>query len=730
MTPEDAKCRSAIAKFSGNYVKTLGKVIVTCHRDRDKGKLDALTDCNDAIAADTAGKAAKAALAVSAGIVSACADAPYVLAKFLRCPVPEQTVDDGGATTGIDDFTELAACLNAQASDLASSVAAQIMGLPSLPLSAALASCHGALGKAYTKYVGNVIKARAKCQSDADKALGEMSFACVTADPDGKIEKARLAAKNTIKKSCVMVSPSPIPARSARTDDLAALGSCGNTADALADCAVDVAATTVASGAAAMSWELPGTCPGSGSYAVTPVLTDTKLDVGWTGLGHHMEPVLGFKAVNFDVGCDPDCGNCSSSSPTPVPDACRCTALPTGPNADPAHDASHTCSSNADCGAASCRCYFGPPTPYAGGGASACVYSRIVGPMTGSLDFASGDMSLTVPLRGTMYTGQSLVHPCPRCTAGICDAGDRVGLACTPDASDATFGDVSYDCPPAAAGNISGNGISTTLTYTTGSVSMAFGVKCDSPYAGSNCACAACTNDLTIACNSNSECLASPNKCSGSIFVTCGTNTDCASANVGPCHPYSHTCQYASGTVCSTNTDCAAVNVGTCAPGTCTGTGGALALKRPNGCTSFACTAVPGSPEKGLCGLATPLDTFCDGFLRSNGRGLIACYDDSSCDAYVSASPDPSDWFCPGNVCGTCTMAEERECFLNPVTATGEPGAKVVAVGCMGGSANTNVNETLGLPGAYRVQQNVALEATLCSDGVTPFIPPGGSNCP
>jgi len=45
-------------------------------------------------------------------------------------------------------------------------------------------------------------------------------------------------------------------------------------------------------------------------------------------------------------------------------------------------------------------------------------------------------------------------------------------VICSVDASDATFGDVSYDYPPSLGANISGAGVETTFDFSTGMLSM------------------------------------------------------------------------------------------------------------------------------------------------------------------------------------------------------------------------------------------------------------------
>lgn len=720
VTADEAKCRSTIAKLTAKHMQTIGKAVTGCHKDRDLTVDLAATDCNDIDQADASGKVATAEGKMPAAIEKACAETPSVLAEFLRCPAPAETADDGGDTTGIDDYAELAACLIAHSRLLAEDAAGDAMGAPTPPIDEDLAKCHAVVGKSYTKLINTTFKVRGKCQAAADKAGGPLDFACATADPDGKIAAVAEKGRNAIAAACEETAPLA-STRSLRAVDTSLLGACGETAEELADCAIDEAASDAGAGAAAMAFELPGTCPGAGFYGVTPSQAGTELDVGYRGTAHDMDPILGFRAVNFAVSCDADCGNCTSGAPVPTPEACRCES-----------DASAVCDTlNAadldDCGGGTCRCYFGPPTPYVGGGTPACVVSQVNDTLSGGFDLGTGEMSLTVPVRGRIHLGMGIQQPCPVCTAGLCQGGQRDGLPCAVDASDATFGDVSYDCPPSVGSNISGAGIQTRLNYTTGSASLAFTTPCDSPSL-EDCACALCSTDASVGCADNADCAFLPSRCSLGASFTCGDNGDCASVDAGPCNEFFDKCQQKFTQSCTTNADCLAVSVGTCEAPACTATGPGSS-RRPNDCDDEICSPVMGEPGEGECA-AGPEDTFCSGLVRANGKGLIACSTNGDCATFESGNPDPSAWVCPGDECGDCTIVQTRECFLDPITATGTPGSEIVGVGCMGATSSAGVNATLGLPGGYRVQQNFTMEAGLCPDGVTEFVPPGGSNCP
>jgi len=272
-----------------------------------------------------------------------------------------------------------------------------------------------------------------------------------------------------------------------------------------------------------------------------------------------------------------------------------------------------------------------------------------------------------VPSRYRIYLGDSQDRPCPKCIAGACLGGARNGLACSVDASDATFGPVSYDCPPDPFDNISGSGVISNLNYTTGPASLPFALACDAPLGALDCACSTCSLNNAITCNSNAECAA-----------------------------------HAAG-VCRTD-----------------GLHGG-ASRTPNNCNDFICSPDPnGDANEGTC-LAGPTDTFCDGYVRSNGDGILTCSQNSDC--------SPLNSICPNNDCGNCTISTLRDCFLDPIVAQGVPGEKIVGTGCMGPATSAAVSTVCGWPGPFRIQQNLAT-TVFCPDGITPFEQPGGSNCP
>jgi hypothetical protein len=651
ITAPEADCRDTISKYMGKYVKAVQKSVQACHRKRNQGIAPSSEPCNDPLMADlwNNNKAAAALANAFGAIFTACSGTPGVIAAYLRCPAPHETADDAIGGSGIDDVTELADCLARHTRTVLGNTSARVLGSPLLPLTKSGEKCHQAIAKSVAKVVDTTAKVRTKCQKALDDGGGPIDFACATADPSGKIATAIAKGEAKIQAVC-----------SALTDlERANLDSCAVDAANINLCALEDAAKKAGAGTAAVQWELDGSCPAQGSYVVESATLATEVDTGSPGIVHDMDPVLGFGGLRFDLACDGDCASCTATGIAPPDDACRCNG-----------DASVICSVDGDCAGfgGDCRCFYGPPAPYSAGGTPACVQTEIYGPMGGDFQPGTGDLSVTIPVNVRIYIGISQLEPCPVCDAGVCSDGARAGLGCSVDASDATFGDVSYDCPPSLASNISGAGVETTFDFSTGMLSMPMALPCDSFFSAFDCACSTCSLDNTIACNSDAE---------------------CATASAGVCR-----------------TD---------------GLHGG-SLRSPNACDDLVCSPDDplDGPNEGYCA-GGPVDSYCDGFVRSNGDGVLACVSNLDCDAL-----DPA---CPNGDCGTCSITSFRDCFLDPIVASGTPGQMLVGEGCIAPSTNGAVNSVCGWPGPYRIRQQIA-PTLFCADGVTPFDPPGGSGCP
>jgi hypothetical protein len=375
--------------------------------------------------------------------------------------------------------------------------------------------------------------------------------------------------------------------------------------------------------------------------------TATEEDLGWTGIAHDTD-VLDRARVDLAIVCGgsgpSSCGPCEIQGVDPDLGNCRCANLNRVTCDQP------FLADGDDCAGAVCECYTAPPTPRSNGNVPTCLVTRLAGEPSGDWNPDTGAGSVALDQRRTVYLGSTLVTPCPTCDGdatpndglrdGTCVGGADDTLSCDANASDATFpapggGEYSYDCFPGPGLNITGPGLAIDLTLSTGSDSLTGSVVCGFP------------PTITLDCHCG--------QCSGDASKPCSSDGDCAGV------------------------------------GTCERDGAGQPL--PNPCDDGTCTDAGGG--EGTCA-AGPTDRLCDGIVRANGRGIIACQTNADCD--------------PMNVgvdAGDCTLTEQRECFLPAIVSQGaaDPAQPVAAgVACAPKSSNAAVNVVAGLPGPLRLR--------------------------
>lgn len=701
-TSAEAKCHAAIAKNVTKYQAGLIKNLAACHKGRNSTKILASVDCNTATGADTKGKRGDNIAKVAGAIAKACElDDPMetaaVLALYPRCPSPVKTLDDAGATTGIDTWAELANCLVGLSESYVNKIGAEVLGAPTATdigaegLTKGQQACVNGMGKALSglaKAAGSLNK----CQAGVEKALTglDLTATCLSnGDVTSAINEAQANFDAVVADAC---GAENMPGQA----DFVTLNSCGETVGQLQTCGGDRTAFPTIRGLVAATQEFPNdgagnlTCSAGGADVIINAgdgvqSTNTRLDSGYSGFAHGVDVIDQYKGRVLITGCDSDCENCSVTMDTKAGN-CRCES-----------DASRDCNvingndtdaaPNGCAGLATqaCQCMFGPPLPLSAGGTSTCVVNRFASDFSGTTG-AIGEYNVLTSTRALVHLG-SLPTPCPTCNGdasprsgnhagGTCSGGPRNGLACDEDARHSNFGPTSFDCPPSLAGNVSGSGLGLALTFKSGSASLTAGITnptfCPTGASGA-CHCSACTLDTSVGCSSNA--------------------------------------------------DCAAVAAGTCGVDT-----GALPNgndPQQNACDGGPsdCVADPANPGMGQCNTG-PIEDFCDGLTKGNGGGIIACSNNGDC-AALNAS-------CPGGNCGNCSITTNRSCFLPTVSATGIPGiynSEGVSTFCSSVTSSGPVNTSAGLPGPGRVRLD--FDFNLWCDGSTTnqFQLPLGSNC-
>jgi hypothetical protein len=186
--------------------------------------------------------------------------------------------------------------------------------------------------------------------------------------------------------------------------------------------------------------------------------------------------------------------------------------------------------------------------------------------------------------------------------------------------------------------------------------------------------------------------------------------------NAGPCNLGIMRCSRATSINCSSNDDCLNKPVGNCPVPTCSsrGTGTDPA---PNQCENLECTDLGGGLGECTTG---PDTTYCAGLVKSNGTGILTCDSDESCsEGVVGVDATP------------CGLVERNACFLDPVTATGDPDPSTpigAAVFCIPPTTNPGINSAAGLPGPGRVV-NQAKARTFCGNDTSQQYIPGVGGC-
>jgi hypothetical protein len=117
--------------------------------------------------------------------------------------------------------------------------------------------------------------------------------------------------------------------------------------------------------------------------------------------------------------------------------------------------------------------------------------------------------------------------------------------------------------------------------------------------------------------------------------------------------------------------------------------------------------------------------TYCEGVLRSNGKGLIPCNPISQDDDCFGDHSDPSTDFRP------CSISQRQLCLPDPIVATGlaSPNAPIgAATFCIPPTAFSGINGASGLPGPGRVV-NQATAKTFCGIDPNKQYIPGVGGC-
>src|SRR5262245_41781324 len=187
------------------------------------------------------------------------------------------------------------------------------------------------------------------------------------------------------------------------------------------------------------------------------------------------------KLSDLGLGCLNIGGGSANVQPAPIPDAARgifglsganlvattatarvnCTkGAGPGKHCIGSGNNGMACTVDTDCltalGTGACapdaNCFFAPPLPIPStapglAALTTCVVNVIKTDASGTINLGTGDVTTNIPLSSRVYLTGNLASPCPKCVGGLCNAGPRAGLSCTPVRTLQT----TLDCPPTPA---------------------------------------------------------------------------------------------------------------------------------------------------------------------------------------------------------------------------------------------------------------------------------------
>jgi Cys-rich repeat protein len=452
---------------------------------------------------------------------------------------------------------------------------------------------------------------------------------------------------------------------------------------------------------------------------------ESNLDMGWNGYVYDADLAAGatigvriVKRCSDDASVckkDADCasGTCELTCDCDEPgnDLCELT----GPSGQSRCLVSLApCKTDADCPSGeSCEHFAGPPLPIDAAGVQVCFTSYFDQDVSGTIDLGTGEATVSTVLRSRVHLKVPFGLACPTCgrldqnpevgDVFTCGGGPNDGAACTVDAVSATFGGVSYGCPPDRSANVAGLGLPMRLDeLTTGVTSRTAVLPCQPP--------------LNFhPANGNGFCLNHGD-------TSCTSNADCAAFG-GTCGLYCH-CGYCDGDV-----DLPCFSDAQCPEGTSCEAGvpdtTALPQDRPNPCSTLVCGAEQG-PER------------CDSGTPSVGRCSLLRYRDCMRNSDCSAV-EAGDCIVSPRPCFENTITRQgissslgRHCVDNPVIGpcaanadcgvgdceddTAAPTA--VALFCVPPPTSAGVSYALGLTGPAALELESVVRMCRCGDGV------------
>jgi len=762
LTDAETECRLVIAKSMATYTRAALRVTKKCHRRRSAGRIPLSIDCSDLSQADTRNKLPEYRTLVLdriGGAGSPCSQTPGLLSRYPSCPAPAQSADDGGASTGIDSFTEVAQCLMALTDAEVGDLSEETAGDPASPLSEAALQCQTAISEGVKRIVKRYMHERRLCQRNLDQAGGGLDYGCEGADPNGRIAQARTAVSNSIATHCTLSQA-----------ELATLDSCGDTTAELQQCVVAAADETGAD-LIENAYELPGATTTTTEAPPTTTLaptTTTTISGPTTTLGATTTTITG-PTTTVGPTTTTLTGPTTTVGPTTTTlTGPTTTTMPEAQCADTFPLCNGACGDGTFCGVDGTACVCEAAT----GACAPATIERVF-----HAKYEGSQTSLSTGWTGTAHDvdipggSRDVVdvvcdQECENCqvslnvqegqTVSNCRCASSPQTTCTvingPDPDNCGVVDSSCNCYFGSPLAISAGGTPVCVTNEiiedySGTMNLRTGewyerTKLASVvHLGADVfnPCPLCAGDETandgvrggtcegglqdgMSCDVNGDHLTfgptsfdcpppSLSNISGSgllLDLKFSTGPQALAANL-PCDTPDDAlcaCRVCSGNNrvgCATNADCEEFDAGTC-------TAGGGAGVQPNECTDFEC----GEDDRCTQG---PIDNFCDGVTHPDGRGFLSCVSDLDCQALGA---------------GQCTVQDLRRCYNYPIETTGDPDIEEpvkASIFCIPPTTSPAVNSSGGLPGPGVFRLDFDVDVRCQNDPTKAYQFPSGDNC-
>lgn len=187
LSSSSVKCRKSIGGGVRRLSDAIVKASLKCHDQRAAGTLPSATDCNDPNALGS--KVTRARELLGRLVQRGCRTGTPADNGYLVCPTPCGSI-------ALNDYAAVSACMICLTETRVGSALSDVLGAPAPPLSTPAARCQDILSQSLRRYLLTRVKDQQKCQLGEDRT--PLGADCQTADPRGKVARARQRAQDAI----------------------------------------------------------------------------------------------------------------------------------------------------------------------------------------------------------------------------------------------------------------------------------------------------------------------------------------------------------------------------------------------------------------------------------------------------------------------------------------------------------------------------------------------------